>query len=65
MAVWMKAAKAAEYAGGISVKVLYAAVREKRCEAAHVGAGRNLLWCEAFIDDWLQATVKPVKERGQ
>ena len=63
MAVWMKAAKAAEYAGGISTKVLYSAVREKKLLAARIGAGRNLLFCEEFLDRWLQAAAEA--ERGQ
>ena len=63
MATWMKAEKAAEYAGGISTKVLYAAVRDGRCLAAKIGAGRNLIWCEKYIDDWLQASVKPVDRK--
>ena len=59
---WFKAPKAAKYAGGISVKVLYSAVREGKCQVAKIGAGRNYLWCEAFIDEWLRATVEPVKQ---
>ncbi len=65
---WFKATKAAAYAGGISPKVLYSAVRAGKLRAAKIGAGRNLLFCEAFIDEWLRATVEPVarsKETGR
>jgi len=68
MAVWMKAPKAADYAGGISPKILYSAVRAGKLRAAKIGAGRNLLFCETFIDEWLGATVEPVdrsKEQGR
>jgi len=60
--VWFKATKAAEYAGGISVKVLYAAVRQNKCRAAKIGAGRNLIWCEQFIDEWLMGAVERTEQ---
>jgi hypothetical protein len=51
---WMKAKAAAQYAGNISIKTLYAAVQKGRLKAAHHGpAERNLLFCEAWIDEWL------------
>ena len=62
---WFKAPRAAEYAGNISVKVIYAAVRSGKLRAAKIGSGRNILLCEAFIDDWLQATVEPVEHRKE
>ena len=62
VAMWMKAQKAADYAGGVSPKILYSAVRAGKLRAAKIGAGRNLLFCEAFIDQWLQRSAgEPVE----
>jgi len=58
---WMKAALAAAYAGGVSPKVLYAAVRGGQLRAARIGAGRNLLFSEQFIDEWLQQLAERAK----
>ena len=53
---WVKAEEAAAtWAGGVNVKLLYAAVRAGRLRAARIGAGRNLLFCELWIDEWLTA----------
>lgn len=49
---------AREWAGGVSDKVLYDAIRKGKCRAARIGAGRNLLLCEQFVNDWLLSTVK-------
>lgn len=58
---WLKAAAAAEqWAGGISAKVLYAAVKAGKLKAARIGAGRNLLFCETWIDEWLKASARDV-----
>ena len=58
---WLKASEAArEWAGNVAPKTLYRAVRDGRLKAARIGAGRNLLFCETWIDQWLQATA----ERG-
>ena len=51
----MKAPAAAAYAGGISTKTLYAAVAAGKLKAARIGAGRNLLFCEHWIDEWLRS----------
>ena len=53
---WFRCAEAARYAGGISEKVLYRAVREGKLRVARIGAGRNILFAEQWIDEWLQAT---------
>ena len=55
---WMKATQAAEYAGGVSVKVLYAAVRNGHLKAARIGAGRNLLFSATWVDAWLQGLAE-------
>ena len=59
MTHWFKAPKAADYAGEISPKILYSAVRAGKLRAAKIGAGRNLLFSEEYIDEWLQAVTKP------
>jgi hypothetical protein len=52
--IWKKATDAArDWCGGISTKVLYAAVKRGQLKAAHIGAGRNLLFCEQWCDEWL------------
>lgn len=53
----MKVGAAAAYAGGVNPKTLYAAVQRGDLKAARIGAGRNVLFCEAWIDEWLGATA--------
>jgi hypothetical protein len=49
---WLKVPEAAkEWAGDLHPKTLYAAIRSARLKAARIGAGRNVLVCEAFVDD--------------
>ena len=60
---WMKAPAAAVYAGGISTKVLYAAVRNGDLRAARIGAGRNLLFRAIWLDEWLEGTAKTPRQR--
>jgi excisionase family DNA binding protein len=57
----MKAPAAARYLGGISTKTVYAAVRRGELKAARIGAGRNLLFCE----EWLDAYASTKAERSQ
>jgi hypothetical protein len=55
--IWKKAPDAAKaWCGGINPKVLYAAVKAGKLEAARIGAGRNLLFCEQDCDAWLLAS---------
>lgn len=55
---WLKVADAAqEWVGGVNVKTLYAAIRAGHLRAARIGAGRNLLLCEEYIDEWLRGRV--------
>ena len=51
---WMKVGPACAHLGGISAKTLYAAVRRGDCQAAHIGAGRNLLFCESWLDQYAE-----------
>jgi len=56
--VWKKTADAAkEWAGGIHPKFLYTAVQRGDLKCARYGAGRNLLFCEQWIEDWLIASA--------
>ena len=55
---WKKAPDAAKiWCGDVGEKVLYAAVRTGKLKAARIGAGRNLLFCEAWCQDWLIASA--------
>ena len=49
---WVKAGPACAYLGGISTKTLYAAVKRGDLKAARIGAGRNLLFCETWLDEF-------------
>jgi excisionase family DNA binding protein len=49
----MKIDEACKYAGGVSRKTVYAAIRAGRLEAARIGAGRNLVVSDVAIDRWL------------
>jgi len=51
---WMKIDEACRYAGGVSRKTLYSAIREGRLEAGRIGAGRNLVVSDIAIDRWLK-----------
>ena len=52
---WKKVPDAArEWAGDVNPKIVYAAIRDGKCKAARIGAGRNMLVCEEFIQEWLQ-----------
>lgn len=69
---WKKVPEAAkEWAGGISPKTMYAAVRDGKLAAARIGTGRNILVCEQHVTDWLMrsASAEPgapivLRERG-
>jgi hypothetical protein len=55
---WLKAADAArEWCGGVHPKTLYAAVKAGKLKAARIGAGRNLLFSDVWIDEWLQKSA--------
>ena len=51
---WMKIDEACKYAGGVSRKTVYAAIRAGRLQAARIGAGRNLVVSDVAIDRWLE-----------
>lgn len=51
---WMKIDEACRYAGGVSRKTVYAAIRAGRLEAGRIGAGRNLVVSDVAIDRWLE-----------
>ncbi len=54
---WMKVDVARQYAGGVGRKVLYKAGASGRLKAARIGAGRSLLFCDTWIDEWLVASA--------
>jgi hypothetical protein len=58
---WMKVDAACEHLGGVSAKTLYQAVRNNKCQAARIGAGRNLLFSDVWLDEYAQrcATKAP------
>ena len=60
--MWMKVAAAATYAGGLSKKMLYSAIQQGNLKAARIGAGRNVLLCEDFIDEWLRTRAEGQKK---
>jgi hypothetical protein len=55
---WMKVDAARRYSGGVGRKVLYKAVASGALKAARIGAGRSLLFCNSWIDEWLVASVR-------
>jgi len=59
---WMKVEAARQYAGGIGRRILYKAVASGQLKAARIGAGRSLLFCDSWIDEWLCASAG--HERG-
>jgi hypothetical protein len=59
---WLRAKDAArEWCGGTSPKLLYKAVKRGELKAAPIGSGRNLLFCEPWIDEWLRASAERKK----
>ena len=54
---WMKIGAACEYTGGLERKTLYGAVKAGKLRAAKIGAGRNLLFADLWIDQWLEAAA--------
>ena len=62
--IWMKISKGAKYADS-SPKVLYSAARAGKLRVAKIGAGRNMITCDTWIDQWLQAAADEATERGQ
>jgi len=50
---WMKIGPACEHAGNLNHKLLYAAVEKGELKVARVGAGRNILFCDLWLDEWL------------
>lgn len=56
---WLKVKEAAvEWAGGVSPKTLYRAIADNKLKAARIGAGRNVLLCEEFVDEYLRRSAE-------
>ena len=62
---WMKIDEACRYAGGVSRKTLYGAIRENRLEAGRIGAGRNLVLSDVAIDRWLERARHDAKRADE
>jgi hypothetical protein len=60
----MKVPAAAKYAGNVAEKTIYAAIRSGDLRAARIGAGRNVLTCDIWIDEWLQSSATPFEVRS-
>jgi excisionase family DNA binding protein len=58
---WLTAEEIAAYAGGLSVRTIYAAVRDRQLRAARVGGRRALRFRQEWADEWLTATATPVE----
>jgi len=63
---WMKIRAACEHAGDSNPKLLYKAAASGALKVARVGAGRNLLFCAEWLDEWLtrSATDTAGQSRG-
>jgi hypothetical protein len=44
-------------------KLLYREIRNGNLRAAHVGAGRNLITCDLWLDEYLESRATPTLER--
>jgi hypothetical protein len=53
---WLKCRDAAVYAGGVGEKTLYSAARAGKLRVARIGAGRNWITNEAWVDAWLMTS---------
>jgi hypothetical protein len=53
---WMKIGPACEFMGGVNPKLVYAAVRARKLKAAHVGFGRNLMFCDEWCTEYMRQT---------
>jgi len=51
---WLKVRGAAEHAGGLSQRTVYQAIKAGKLRAARIGAGRNLVTAEEWVDAWLR-----------
>jgi excisionase family DNA binding protein len=61
---WLKVRQAAEYAGGLSARTVYAAIKAGKLRAARIGAGRSIVVAQEWVDAWLaeasaDSTPKP------
>ena len=58
----MKAKLAAEDAGNVSDKLIYAGREIRGAPSRPNRMGRNLLFSELMIDEWLEKTAQPAAE---
>jgi excisionase family DNA binding protein len=57
---WLTANQAAKRAQ-VGARTIYSAVRAGRLRAARIGGRRELRFLAAWVDEWLEATVKPIE----
>ena len=53
---WLTAQEAADRAR-VGLKVIYREVKAGRLKAARIGGRRDLRFLDAYVDQWLEATV--------
>jgi hypothetical protein len=58
---WRKVKDQAKRAGNVNPKILYAAIRAGRLRAARVGAGRNFLVADEWLDQYLTAQSEALR----
>ena len=63
MARWLRVDDARKYAGGVSRKLIYSAVRAGKLKAAKIGAGRNYVFAESYLDEWLSSSAEAAEPR--
>jgi excisionase family DNA binding protein len=53
---WIRIKDAAQYAGRVNQKTIYAAIRRGDLRVARIGVGRNVLTSREWVDAWLSGT---------
>jgi predicted site-specific integrase-resolvase len=53
---WMKARSVCERVP-VSLQTIYAAARSGRLKVARIGAGRNWVTCDEWVDEWLRQSA--------
>jgi excisionase family DNA binding protein len=60
---WMKVDGARAYMGGFSRRTIYEAIRRGELRAARIGAGRNVVTCTEWCDDYLKRRAEALVPR--
>jgi excisionase family DNA binding protein len=59
---WIRVRDAAQYAGRMNQKTVYAAIRRGDLRVARIGAGRNMLTSREWVDEWLRGAADPDRQ---